>query len=157
MPLFKRREQAEHNEVPAAPAASTRRILSEPEIREHLDEEAGRARRYGRPLIVLCLVPQKLPGEVLRPGELESVADIVRTHLRQSDRVGALDTGVLVAVLPETDFAGARVAAHRLSADLAIRSTGTQARNWLPGVAEFPADGEDASALIDSAMARAHR
>lgn len=106
---------------------------------------------------MLCLIPQKLPGEVLRPSELESVADIVRTHLRQSDRVGALDTGALVAVLPETDFAGARVAAHRLSADLAIRSAGTHARNWLPGVADFPADGEDASALIDSAVAKAHR
>lgn len=157
MPLFKRREHTEDNEEPAAQAASSRRILSEPEIREHLDEEAGRARRYGRPLIVLCLVPQKLPGEVLQPGELESVADIVRTHLRQSDRVGALDTGALVAVLPETDSVGARVVAHRLSADLAIRSAGTHQRNWLPGVAESPAEGEDTSSLIDSAVAKAHR
>ena len=96
----------------------------------------------------------------------EQVEEFVRPTMKEArdafeaagyDRVGALDTGALVAVLPETDFAGARVAAHRLSTDLAIRSAGTQVRNWLSGVAEFPADGEDASALIDSAMARAHR
>lgn len=149
MPLFKRREE-QPPEATAAPPA-WERSLCEEEIRAELGVEVWRAGRYGRPLSVLCVVPQLLVGEALVAGELEAVAAAVRRQLRLSDRLGTLADGRLVAVLPETDGAGARVLAQRVAMDLAVRSAGLHRRNWLGGSSTCPEDGTDKATLIEAA------
>jgi len=131
--------------------------LEEQDILDRLEEEIFRADRYGRPLVVLCVVAQRVPGEALRPGETAFAVEAVSAQLRFSDRVGTLDDGTLVAMLPETDPAVARVIAHRVAADLAVCSVGANRRNWLTGTSMFPEDGADSLAMVQAVIDRADR
>ncbi len=149
MPLFKRRDDQPPEATEETPAWG--RALCEQEIRAELGVEVWRAGRYGRPLSVLCVVQQLLVGEALVAGEIEAVAAAVRPQLRLSDRLGTLADGRLVAVLPETEGAGARVLAQRVAMDLAIRSAGAHRRNWLGGSSTFPEEGTDEATLIEAA------
>jgi hypothetical protein len=155
MPLFKRRgrEGGQGEESPQ----SVPRILNLQEIFDRLEEEIFRADRYARPLVVLCLAPQRIAGEAPQPGEIASAADFVSTALRFSDRVGVLTDGTIVAVLPETRPDVARVIAHRIAADLAVRSPAGTRRNWLAGTSTFPDDGADPPAMVQAALGRAQR
>lgn len=155
MPLFKRRGRDEQPSDGPPPAAA--RILNLQEIFDRLEEEIFRAERYGRPLVVLCVLPQRTAGETLNPREITAAAEFVSSELRFSDRVGVLTDGAVVAVLPETQPEVARVVAHRLAADLAIRSAGGTRRNWLAGTSAFPDDGADPPAMVQAAIDRAQR
>ena len=83
-------------------------ILNLQAIFDRLEEEIFRAERYSRPLAVLCIVPQRVVGEVPQPGEIASAADFVGSKLRFSDRVGVLTDGSILAILPETPLEVAR-------------------------------------------------
>jgi hypothetical protein len=155
MPLFKRRGRDEQPGDGSPPAAA--RILNLQEIFDRLEEEIFRAGRYGRPLVVLCVVPQRMTGAVPDPQEIAAAAEFVSSELRFSDRVGVLTDGAVVAVLPETQPDVARVIAHRLAADLAVRSAGSTRRNWLAGTSTFPEDGADPPAMVQAAIDHAHR
>jgi hypothetical protein len=155
MPLFKRRGR--EGEPGDEPPQGAPRIFNLQEIFDRLEEEIFRADRYARPLVVLCIVPQGVVGEVPQPGEIAAAADFVSTTLRFSDRVGVLTDGTIVAVLPETRPDVARVIAHRLAADLAVRSPAGTRRNWLAGTSTFPDDGADPPAMVQAALDRAQR
>lgn len=155
MPLFKRRGQ--EGKPGDEPPQGAPRILNLQEIFDRLEEEIFRADRYARPLVVLCIVPQRIVGEAPQPGEIASAADFVSTTLRFSDRVGVLTDGTIVAVLPETQLEVARVVAQRIAADLAVRSSAGTRRNWLAGTSTFPEDGADPPAMVQAALDRAQR
>jgi len=154
MPLFKRRGRDEQDGGGQPPGAA--RILNLQGILDRIEEEIFRAERYGRPLVVLCFVPQRL-ADVPDKREIASAADFVSNELRFSDRVAVLTDGTIVAVLPETQPAVARVVAHRIAADLVVRSAGDTHRNWLAGASTFPDDGANPPALVQAAIDRAHR
>lgn len=155
MPLFKRR--GPEGEPGDEPPQGAPRILNLQEIFDRLEEEIFRADRYARPLVVLCIVPQRLAGDAPEPREIASAADFVSTALRFSDRVGVLADGTIVAVLPETQPEVARVIAHRIAADLTVRSAAGTRRNWLAGTSTFPDDGADPPALVQAALDHAQR
>lgn len=154
MPLFKRRGQNE--EPDGAPPGDSARVLDLQDIFDRLEEEIFRAERYGRPLVCLCIVPQPPPGAPMQT-ELASAADFVSKELRFSDRVGVLTDGTIVAILPETQPAVARVVGDRIAGDLVMRSTGTTHRNWHAGTSAFPGDGADPPSLVQAAIDRAQR
>ncbi len=152
MPLFKRRGQGDEPSEP-----SPARVLNLQEIFDRLEEEIFRADRYGRPLVVLCVVAQRIGDEAPPPAEAARAADVVDAQLRFSDRVGLLADGTIVVVLPETQADAARVVAHRIAADLAVRSAGASRRNWLVGTSTFPDGGADPPTMVQSALDRAQR
>ena len=153
--MFKRRGQNE--EPDGAPPGGTARVLNLQDIFDRLEEEIFRAERYARPLVCLCIVPQSLPTGAPTQAEIASAAEFVITELRFSDRVGVLTDGIIVAVLPETQPAVARVVGHRIAGDLVTRSTGSTHRNWLAGTSAFPDDGADPPSLVQAAIDRAQR
>ena len=130
MPLFKRRGRDEQPGDDSPPAVA--RILNLQEIFDRLEEEIFRAERYARPLVVLCIVPQRL-GEAPDAREIAAAAAFVSSTLRFSDRVGVLTDGTIMALLPETQPEVAGVVAHRIAADLVVRSAAGTQRNWLAG------------------------
>jgi GGDEF domain-containing protein len=156
MPLFKKRRNDDDDTPADAPGAADR-LLDQTEILDRLEEEIFRADRYGRSLVVLCALPQLTTGEALGAAGIATAWEALSAQLRFSDRVGILNDGAFVAVLPETDAQSARVIAHRLAADLTVRSTGANRRNWLVGIGEWPVDGSDPPALVEAAMSRAQR
>ena len=149
MPLFKRHGSDDQSTGDAS------RVLSERAILDRIEEEIFRADRYGRPLVILCALPQRVPSEALPPKEMASATDAVIAQLRFSDRVGTLSDGTIVAVLPETSADVARAVAHRIATDLAIRSAGTNFRKWFVGTSTFPDDGGDPPAIVTAAIQRA--
>jgi hypothetical protein len=151
MPLFKRRGHEHQVDEPAG----TSRVLTQREILDRLEEEIFLAERYGRSLAVLCVLPQLLPAEALDPVELATAADAVNARLRFSDRVGVLDEGTLVLVLPETSGDVARVIGQRIASDLGIRSAAAGHRKWLAGTGTFPEDGADPPTIVVAALQRA--
>ena len=152
MPLFKRDAQKESGEQHSL---ASMRVLNQEGIFDRLEEEIFRAERYGRALMVLCVLPQRLPGEDPQPKETTLAADALSGRLRFSDRVGMLDDGTLVVLLPETSGDAARVVAHKIVADLAIRGSGLGHAKWLVGTSTFPEDGTDPSSMVVAAFQRA--
>jgi hypothetical protein len=153
MPLFKRRDPAGRPEDELSPPAT--RVLGQQDILDRIEEEMFRAERYGRPLAVLCALPQRLPNEAPERQEMLRAADAVTAQLRFSDRVGTLEDGTLVAVLPETPADVARVISHRIVADLAIRGAGASHVKWFVGVSTYPDDGSDPPSMVVAALKRA--
>jgi hypothetical protein len=153
MPIFKRSDPSHHDG--AAGDATPSRILAEREILDRIEEEIFRAARYSRPLVVLCARAQLLTNEALSAAEINGAAETVGAQLRFSDRVGTLADGSVVAVLPETTMAVARVIAHRIAADLTLRSSGSASRKWSVGASTYPDDGADPPAIVMAAMTRA--
>lgn len=155
MPLFRRHEQkAELGDQPSPPAT---RILSQNDIFDRIEEEISRAQRHGRFLSVLCVLPQRLPGEEPEPRETTLAADVVSAELRLQDCLGRLDDETLVVVLPETSADAARVIAHRVVSDLAIRGGGLGHAKWFVGASSFSDDSADPPEVVSIALRRARR
>jgi two-component system cell cycle response regulator len=85
-----------------------------------LDTELARSRRHDRALSVLLLGIQDYPGLRFSLGRekceelLIRIAGTFRQSLREIDRLFRLQPDQFILVLPETDAAGAKVAASRL-------------------------------------------
>lgn len=99
-----------------------------------LDESAGkeltRARRYERPLAVICVMLRSTPRE------LSCISTALREELRLSDIVGLANASMVVAVLPETSGPGACEFLGRLA-----NRIGEELSNLTEvGVASFPDD-----------------
>jgi diguanylate cyclase (GGDEF)-like protein len=92
------------------------------QLKASLDAEVARSRRYGRPASLLLFGLEDYAGlrqEVGRIACDQLVADLaeaVRVLFRGADRLFRTDVEEFVVLLPETDLAGARVAAQRLEA-----------------------------------------
>jgi diguanylate cyclase (GGDEF)-like protein len=101
------------------------------QLKVSLDSELARSRRYGRP--AACLVfgfddYQGIRYQLGRDGcdqYLGRVANALREALRGADRLFRVDSDQFVALLPETDFPGARLVADRMQKTIAtVEATG---------------------------------
>ena len=134
------------------------------QLKASLDAEVARSRRYGRPASALVFGfddYEKLRYELGRDATdsyLKSVAHVVQDGLRGADRLFRIDSEQFVVILPETDFAGARVAALRLqSAATAVPAVGPSGRFETQvrfGGGVFPSEGIRSS---EDLLRAAHR
>lgn len=147
MPLFRRRRLPSIGAEDAFPG-----LLAESALQRALDEAIGRSGGRSGAVSVLCIIPQLLPGEHLLYEEVHLLTRALARQLRRADAVAALADGAYIAVLPDTPADAAQIVAQRLSADLAIRSTAVNRRNWLIGMAVYPHDAMTGSDLIDAAI-----
>jgi diguanylate cyclase (GGDEF)-like protein len=115
--------------VDAAPA------LAADELARRLDEEIGRAERYGTKLSCLLVVVDNLDelsrehGGGLAEQTITYIADALARELRRFDRVGRPGAGELMVVLPGTDSPLGEVVARRLLArihTIKVESRGTR-------------------------------
>jgi GGDEF domain-containing protein len=104
-----------------------------------VSRELSRARRYERPATVatLSVAPIAKAGLLGRRRQLERVAQVLRSQLRQTDVLGFLHSDGLALFLPETTQREARAIVDRLAAGLLA---GERASLSL-GFATFPRDG----------------
>ncbi|HET9450037.1 MAG TPA: response regulator, partial [Aggregicoccus sp.] len=92
------------------------------QLKASLDAEVARSRRYGRPASLLLFGLEDYAGLRQQLGRiacdqlLADLAQAVRGLFRGADRLFRTDVEEFVVLLPETDLAGARVAASRLEA-----------------------------------------
>lgn len=87
---------------------------------EELDRELSRAQRHGHSLSVLLIDVDHFKrvnddlGHETGDAALRAIASTLQACLRPSDRVGRWGGEEFVIILPETDHAGARIAAERI-------------------------------------------
>lgn len=125
------------------------------ELREALQYELGRARRYGRSLGAIVLELGGL-SEVQAVGGRDAVLAArdqalaaIREALRETDRLFDVGDDELVVLLPETDRTGAVTCGQRIVDGIALAAPGI-AGNF--GLAAFPElQVEAAAALLQAA------
>jgi hypothetical protein len=148
VPLFKKGTQAAPAPVSDAGHAA---MSSRDEFMRRLGDEVWRARRYGRPLGIVCLAPRMLTGEHLGSGERAAALQALNASLRRSDFSGEVGESVFAATLPETGDAECRAVAFRLRSELSLRSSATRRINWHVGNASVTEE-ETAEALLLTAL-----
>ena len=135
-------------------------------FRTFLPYAVATARRHQEPLSLLCIAIDRfagiegLLGRELAEASLRPVARTIIRTLRSSDIVAWLGEGRIIAALGLADHQEALIVAETLR--LAIAGTGAQPPS-LPmitatiGVASYPDDAADASALIAAAVEASNR
>ena len=118
-------------------------------FRQRLAEEIARADRYQHSLVVVLLEPANLLADPTDEAYARA-AKAMRQSLRFSDFAGQFDEERFLALLPETDRAGAQAIGHRLLADL--RSASDPPVRWWGVFVSYPEDGANPDALIDRAF-----
>lgn len=127
-----------------------------------LADEAARAQRYGRPLSVLFFDLDNFKqvndthGHATGSGLLRLVGEFLRKEARETDRPVRYGGDEFVLVMPETDKQGAVELAERLRTGLAnaVMTVGKGPAVRVAasfGVASFPADAKDGTALLEAA------
>jgi diguanylate cyclase (GGDEF)-like protein len=125
-----------------------------------LDHEVGRAHRYGRPCAVLFLDLDHFKalndayGHTAGDTALRELAGVVRSTLRGVDLLGRWGGEEFVALLPETDAAGALDAAERVRAAVAACTLTVGGGTHLTcslGIAAYPHNAEDRDSLVAAA------
>ena len=103
---------------------------SYPQLRAGLVYELARARRYARPLAAMLITVEnfdELRGQLGR-SEIDrftiGLTGALRSGLRETDRLFRIDLDEFVAILPETDAAGAEAARARVLAELRNHKAG---------------------------------
>jgi diguanylate cyclase (GGDEF)-like protein len=92
------------------------------QLKASLDAEVARSRRYGRPAALLLFGLEDYAGLRYEVGRvacdqlLADLAQAVRGLFRGADRLFRTDVEEFIVLLPETDLAGAHIAAARLEA-----------------------------------------
>ncbi len=90
------------------------------QLKASLDSELARSRRYGRPAAALMLGFDDYQAFRYAMGRdgcdkfVALVAQEIRNTLRGADRLFRVDSDEFVVLLPETDIAGAKIAADRM-------------------------------------------
>lgn len=137
---------------------------------QRLAEEVRRARRYYRPLSLIMAdldhfkVYNDTYGHPAGDVMLQEVANLLRTHVRETDLVARYGGEELAILLPETPRVGALAVAEKIR--VAVEEHPFPGREALPGgrltislgVATFPEDGDEPEALVqcaDEALYRA--
>ena len=120
-----------------------------PQLRAGLSYELARAKRYSRPLTALLVTIEnfdELRGQLGRTDidrfTLELTSKL-RGGLRETDRLFRIDLDEFVAVLPETDGAGAEAARERVLASLAQHRDGLQVRAGVGAVTSAAASSPE--------------
>ncbi len=131
-------------------------------LADRLQLEVARARRTGQGFAVLLFDLDGFKsvndtfGHAAGDEVLARVGERLAASVRASDTVGRLGGDEFLAILPQVGEEGALVVAEKLRAALqepyALRSLTAQLSASL-GVAFFPANGEDADALMNAADA----
>jgi len=113
-------------------------------FRLRIKEEIARALRYGGQVAVLLVasVPFAPAGE--EPAAHDERAEQISGHLRRSDLPALLRDGCLGIIMPNTTRRSASTVRRRIVAALTPREAAS-------GLACFPEDGEDVSALLAAA------
>jgi len=163
--------------VHAAIAIENIRLYSEMQLLANIDELTGiynyrgllelgareveRARRFSHPLSLLFFDVDDFRlfnnryGHTTGNNVLQTVAQHARSVLRSVDVFARFGGDEFVALLPETDLAGAEVIAHRLSEEIAAASIHTSFGSLNVtvsiGVASLVSNTPDLSALIERA------
>jgi GGDEF domain-containing protein len=101
-------------------------------------EELSRGKRHRRGLICLSLWAPTPPA-------IDELCSALKTGLRDHDLAAYLNNGHFVALLTETDYAGASLVMERLFASCPGASG---------GIASYPDDGESFDELLEAAKAR---
>ena len=117
---------------------------------ERLGEELARCARYSRTASVayLSFTDWRTLSLPTQAQLIEQVGYLLQNDLRSSDVAARWGPGRFVWYLPETDAAGAMVAARRLAE--AVKTAAA-----ITGAAQFPVDGSSADELLRAAQARA--
>lgn len=137
-----------------------------------LDQELGRAGRFGHSLSVIMLDIDDFKalndryGHLVGDEVLRGVSALIRESLREMDVAARYGGEEFVVVVPETDAAGARAVAERIRQSVGAHSflrddAGMEVRATVSvGVSTFPTDGRSVESLIraaDDAMYGAKR
>jgi diguanylate cyclase (GGDEF)-like protein len=148
------------------PARAGGSALSEPALRDRLEEEVARAGRYGTALACLLVDVEDLQevrrvyGELLAEQALAYVELALRCELRCFDRVGGVGGSELLVVLPGADGPRGEVVARRLLARLrAVKLQESGVRRPLRfaiGLAQWR-EGMSAAALLAALRSTAAR
>jgi len=139
---------------------------------QRLTEELQRAKRHGAPLSLIYLdfdsfkLVNDTFGHETGNTVLQRVAQTARQSARGEDFVGRLGGDEFVIVLPQTDSAGALIAAERIKKKLdaleLVTNTGERLDfiTFSMGIASYPASAETKDELLraaDEAMYRAKK
>jgi diguanylate cyclase (GGDEF)-like protein len=147
--------QALRREQRAAVTDSLTGLLNRRGLEDRLEEELGRCRRSGRELSLVMIDCDGLKavndsgGHELGDAVLQRLADCLRDHKRMADAAGRLGGDEFVVLLPETGVSDALGVAERFRRELSATplADGRTITAAL-GVANFPADGDTAAALL---------
>jgi diguanylate cyclase (GGDEF)-like protein len=129
-------------------------------LKTALRREIKRAGRYHQDLALLMMDVDNLKAYNDRHGHLRGsfllreMAGLFATHVRSWDLVAKYGGDEFTVILPQTDLAGAMVAAERLRAAVEEHRFPLAQPGQITvsiGVAAFPADGQTTSALIETA------
>lgn len=132
------------------------------QLDEHIDRELARARRTRRPLSLLLVgldraeALQVAHGPAAGERALAMLATLLRAACRDGDSLGRYGVSQLLALLPDSGGAGARIAANRLLNQVARAVLTPPGGSPQPlaasvGIALFPVDGLAAGELLESA------
>lgn len=141
-------------------------LLTPVEFQGVLKAEIARSKRYDRSAAVIVIVPDRkaIEGMNRQEGAAEAIArylaGALTDSLRETDVLGRRDESLSVlALLPETDAAGAGIVGDRIVASFAGRAIvlpdGDE--RSIPvsvAIANYPEDGQEAVALLQRAAAR---
>jgi len=132
-------------------------------FQQRLDEELGRAKRFGHPLSLIMLDIDDFKefndsfGHPRGDKVLQSVASVIRDNLREMDVAARYGGEEFVVVLPETDTEGALMVGERIRERIGrypfigADDLPTVRKHVSIGVATYPIHAESQSDLIEMA------
>ena len=141
-------------------------------LTQRLEQELGRAERFGHALSVIMLDIDDFKafndryGHLVGDDVLKSVSVLIRENLREMDVAARYGGEEFVVLVPETGLDGARAVAERIRQSVAAHvflqdeTRGAVHTTVSVGVATFPSCGRSVESLIkaaDEAMYRAKR
>jgi diguanylate cyclase (GGDEF)-like protein len=140
-------------------------LLNHGAFHQRLDEEVQRSARHGRPLSLALLdiddfkLVNDRHGHRAGDETLRTVADLVRSHLRDTDVLGRVGGEELAWLMLESDLAGAEQAAERLRSFIEATPTCGGRVTASIGVAQLEVDRSagDLFGAADAAMYRAKK
>jgi two-component system cell cycle response regulator len=132
-------------------------------FKELLETELTRAARYDRPLCLVMMdvdhfkIYNDTHGHPAGDEVLKTLADIIKSRLRDVDHSARYGGEEFVALLPETDWKSGKIVADDIRAQMEnfpFKGKESQPLGKVTvsfGVAEFPTDSADATSLIEKA------
>ncbi len=132
-------------------------------LRQRLEQELGRAERFGHPLSVIMLDIDDFKalndryGHLVGDEVLKAVSVLIRQNLREMDVAARYGGEEFVVLVPETPAEGARAVAERIRQSVAAHvflrdEAGTDVHTTVSvGVAAFPGSGRSVESLIHAA------
>ena len=120
-----------------------------------LGQMLAQAIRSKVPLTILRFRTQRLPGPDRR-GDAARLAARIARRLRNTDTVGVLNDGEIIALLWDTTSAEAGKAVMSDLGNL-LEQGATSVLSGAWGLSQYPDDGSDAATLLDKAARATHR